>query len=205
MKKFTSLAALLVAAFSMVASPSGAHARVVVTESVKYYNITGKDGLDVSKAMLSGGERNINLRHAIASTTTRISIDDVKAGIVNGRCKVTNVTVNLDIVYLFPQWPQKSNASRNVRRAWDPFYAELEKHEHHHGAIAKDFARKIEKAMLNMSGVPALGCRDYIAKASHRFRSITAQLKQKQLAFDARENHKSSRITRLQIALLKAK
>lgn len=205
MKKLAAVAACAFLAVSAAMFTNDAQAKVAVKESVKYYKITGKDGLDVSKAMLSGGARNIKLQHAIASTTTRISIDNVKAGIVNGRCRVTSVTVSLDIVYLFPQWPTKSRASRNVRRAWDPFYAELQKHERHHGQIAKDFAGKIEQAMLEMSGIPAFGCQDYIAKASYKFRSITYQLKQKQLAFDARENHNSSRITQLQIALLKAK
>jgi predicted secreted Zn-dependent protease len=184
--------------------PAAASAKIVVKESVKYYSVKGRDGLEVSKAMLAGGSRNINMHHAIAATSTRFSLSDAEVGIKNGRCVVNDVKVTLDIVYLYPKWSMKASAGRNVRKAWDTFYAELLKHEQTHGKIAKAAAARIEKELKSLSGTVALGCKDFGKFADRRFNKIAAELKQQQLAFDARENRDSSKITKLQIALLKA-
>jgi predicted secreted Zn-dependent protease len=187
-----------------VLAPSAAVAKVVVKEKVKYYPVKGRDGIEVSKAMLVGGARNINMRHAIAATTTRFSISDAEVVVRDGRCVVQDVKVTLDIAYLYPKWSTMKQASPKVRKAWDAFYAELVKHERTHGEIAKKAAARIERELKKLSGTVALGCRDFGKSADQRFERISNELKQQQLAFDARENKGSSRITKLQVALLKA-
>lgn len=182
-----------------------AAAEVNVTESTRYYAISGRDGLEVSKAMLSGGARNISLRHAIAATSTRFQIGNADVGIVKGRCVVRDITVRLQIEYLYPQWATKDGASPAVRRAWDRFYVELVKHEKTHGRYAKEAAALLEREIKKVRGDAATGCSDFPAKADRRFDELTRQLKAKQLAFDARENRKSSKISKLQIALLRAR
>jgi predicted secreted Zn-dependent protease len=184
--------------------PATASAKVVVKETVKYYPVKGRDGLEVSKAMLVGGSRNINMHHAIAATSTRFSLSDAQVGVKNGRCVVNDVKVTLDIVYLYPKWSMKDAAGRKVRKAWDTFYAELLKHEQTHGKIAKAAAARIEKELKSLSGTVALGCKDFGKFADRRFNKIADELKKQQLAFDARENRDSSKITKLQIALLKS-
>ncbi len=185
-------------------APSDASAKVVVKESVKYYPVKGRNGIEVSKAMLVGGARNINMRHAIAATTTRFSISDAKVGVKNGRCVVEDVKVTLKIEYLYPKWSSVNQAKPGVRKAWNAFYAELLKHERTHGAIAKKAAARMEKELKSLSGTVALGCSDFGRFADQRFERISEDLRRQQIAFDARENKGSSRITKLQVSLLKA-
>jgi predicted secreted Zn-dependent protease len=184
--------------------PAQASAKVVVSEKTKYYAVKGRDGLEVSKAMLVGGSRNINMHHAIAATSTRFAISDAEVGVRNGRCVVNNVKVTLDIVYLYPKWSMKNTASPKVRKAWDRFYAELLVHEQTHGRYAKAAAARIEKELKSLSGTVALGCRDFGKFADRRFNKIADDLKKQQQAFDVKENRDASKITKLQIALLKA-
>ena len=47
--------------------------------------------------------------------------------------------------------------------------------------------------------------RSAAAFKNQRFRRIAEELKREQLAFDARENRRQSRISKLQVALLKAR
>jgi predicted secreted Zn-dependent protease len=187
-----------------VLAPAGASAKVVISEKVTYYPVKGRDGLEVSKAMLVGGSRNINMHHAIAATSTRFAISDAEIGVKNGRCVVNSVKVTLDIVYLYPKWSMKSAASPKVRKAWDRFYAELLVHEQTHGKYAKAAAARIEKELKSLSGTVALGCRDFGKFADRRFNKIADDLKKQQQAFDVKENRDSSKITKLQVALLKA-
>jgi predicted secreted Zn-dependent protease len=198
----------LVAALALAAAilfPALAVAKVKVSESTRYYQVHGSDGFEVSKAMLSSGQRNINMRHAIAATSTKFSLGEAQVGVRNGRCVVEDVEVNLEIEYLYPKWASKNTASPSVRRAWDSFYAELLKHERTHGEIAKKAAKRMERELKKLSGTVALGCRDFGQFADQRFRRIAEELKREQLAFDARENRRQSRISKLQVALLKSR
>jgi predicted secreted Zn-dependent protease len=197
------LAVLAVSASIML--PAVASAEIIIRESTRYYQVHGSDGFEVSRAMLSGGSRNINMRHAIAATSTKFSLGEADIGVKNGRCVVEDVEVRLEIEYLYPKWASKASASSSVRRTWDNFYAELLKHEQMHGKIAKKAASRMEKELKKLSGTVALGCRDFGRSADRRFQRIAEELKREQLAFDARENRRESRISKLQVALLKAK
>jgi predicted secreted Zn-dependent protease len=180
-------------------------ARIVVTENVSYYSIKGLNGTDLGRSMLRGGARTINLRHAIAATVTSFDFTDPKLAIEHGRCVVKNVTVHLKITYQFPKWSGRRHASGKLRHNWDAFYAALVRHEHTHGQIAKKFAKKIEREMLNLSGTVVFGCRDFGAFSKMRFSALSRQLKQLQLAFDRREDRPTSHISRLQAALLRSR
>jgi len=195
------MAALLLS----LATALPAVADVKISESTGYYQIRGRDGLEVSKAMLSGGARNISLRHAIAATSTRFQIGNADFAVVKGKCVIRDITVRLEIQYLYPQWATKNAASPAVRKAWDQFYVELIKHEKTHGRYAKEAVAQIERELKKIRANASAGCSDFPAKADRRFDELTNRLKAKQLAFDARENKKSSRISKLLIALLKAR
>jgi len=77
-------------------------------------------------------------------------------------------------------------------------------HEQTHGKYAKAAAARIEKELKSLSGPVALGCRDFGKFADKRFNKIADDLKKQQQAFDVKENRDSSKITKLQVALLKA-
>lgn len=188
-----------------IAGAERADAEIVVVEKVSHYEVTGANGLDLGRAMLKGGAEAINLRRAVAATATKFDFVDPVIDIENGRCVVKDITVRLTIEYQFPRWNGRARASAGVRRAWDAFNAELVRHEKTHGQIARDFARRIEKELLRLSGTVMFGCQDFGTLSNLRFAALANQLRQKQLAFDRQEERSTSKISRLQLVLLKAK
>lgn len=179
-----------------------ASAEIVVTEKVNHYAVSGVSGRDLGRSMLRGGARTINLRHAIAATTTRFDFTDPVLAVERGRCVVKAITVRLSIEYQLPKWTGRHKANARLRRSWDAFYAELVRHEQTHGRIAREFARRIERELLRLSGTQAFGCSDFGAFSEARFAALSAELRRQQLAFDRRENQSNSTISRLQLALL---
>ena len=181
------------------------HAEVKVTESTKYYSVNGRTGLDLGKAMLVGGGKTIRLRHAIAATATKFNVSDPVMVVENGRCKIKKLTVNLGLTYYYPKWSGRSKASPAVRKSWDAFYQELVRHEKTHGKIARDYANKLENELLRTSGTALVRCADFSAVASFRVRNLANELKRKQADFDRREGLSSSRISKLQVQLIKTR
>ncbi|MCB1457390.1 MAG: DUF922 domain-containing protein [Nitratireductor sp.] len=194
----------MVAAGNLVIGTS-AHAEVKVTESTKYYSVNGRTGLELGKAMLVGGGKTIRLRHAIAATATKFNVTDPELVVENGRCKIRKLRVNLGLTYYYPKWSGRSKASPSVRKAWDVFYQELVKHEKTHGKIAIEYANRLEKELLRTSGTVLARCADFTAVASFRVRSLANELKRKQADFDRREGLSSSRISKLQVQLIKTR
>lgn len=179
-----------------------ANADVVVKEETRFYPITGNNGRELSREMLRGGGQQINLRHAIAATATRFDVGEADIGVEGGRCVVKDVTVTLHITYLYPKWESRGRASKQLRAAWDRFYAELQRHERTHGRIAQEGAAELEKELKRTSGTVLFGCNDFGRFSMLRINALVHRLKQRQLAFDRRENLRTSRITQLQVALI---
>jgi predicted secreted Zn-dependent protease len=197
---FTLFALGLLAGFA--ANP--VQAKVIVKETTKYYTIKGKNGVELAEAILDGGRRNIKLRHAIAATSTSYEIGDAEIEIDNRRCRVKKIDVIVEINYLFPKWQANADATPKLRAAWKKFYQELVRHEKTHGKIAKDGARQLERELERISGTVALGCRDFGAFSEMRLNAIGRLLKNRQDAFDMREDFVTSRISRLQATLIDA-
>lgn len=195
----TRLLALLFVLF-----PASAHAKVLVSESTKFYNVKGTNGLELSRQMLRGGRQNISLRHAIAATATNYSIADADVTLKGGKCVVSNVNVRLQITYYYPKWVASGRTSAAVRRNWQRFYRELLKHEGTHGAIAKQGAKQIEQKILAIKAAPFMGCADFRRKAMAAFRTETNRIRLRQNAFDRKEGSRNSRISQLQLALMRS-
>lgn len=195
---------LILIAAVLAISPGVAAAKVIVTEKTKYYNVKGNNGFELSRQMLKGGRQNISLRHAIAATATNYSLSNADVTLKNGKCVVSNVSVKLEITYLYPKWVSQGGTSSTVRRNWQRFYAELLKHEGTHGAIAKQGARQVEQKIMQVKATPFRGCSDFRRKALTAFKTTTNVIRRRQMAFDRKEGNPKSRISQLQVALIKS-
>jgi predicted secreted Zn-dependent protease len=196
------VAAILVCV--MMPWPAPASADVIVREQTKYFPVDGSNGFELSRSMLDGGRKRINMRHAIAATESSYSIGEADIAIKRGRCVVESIDVRVDLTYHFPRWTRQSQASAKLRRAWDQFYVELVRHEKQHGAIAKQGAAELERLLKRTSGTVAFGCNDFGAFAAMRLEAAARRIEQRQRAFDRRENFSSSKISRLQVRLFDA-
>jgi predicted secreted Zn-dependent protease len=202
---FRFVAVVLFSAVVMFQGLPEAQAKIVIREKITYYPVRGRTGIDLGRAMVKSGPKAVHMRHAIAATATKFDFTDAKLAVENGRCVVKDVTVKLTLTYYYPKWHRQSGTSTGLRRAWKAFYGELVRHEKTHGRIAKKYASRLEKELKNMSGTVAFGCRDFGRWSLMRMKAMAAQLKIEQAAFDTREDSKSSKITRLQVVLLKSK
>jgi len=181
-----------------------ANARVIVKESTKYYSVKGRNGQQIYRSIGLRSKRGSGIQHAIATTTSTISVDNVRTKIRGRRCVVVSADVRLKLVYRYPRWRARG-ASRQVRRAWERFYAHAVRHEKQHGAISKKYAKRMHRELLRTTGRVSRNCSDFSRKASSKFQRLAKRLDREQLRFDRREARSFSRNTRLQRALFVAR
>jgi len=207
--KLNSLLCLLtfmIAAFgSSLVLTSQAEARVIVKERIKYYTVSGKNGVALAKSILKRGPKLTKAEHAIATTSIKLDVKNIKPGIRGRKCVIKSVNVHLNLTYKYPRWKNKKGASRNVQKVWAKFLKQVEKHEKTHGKIAKAFARDVDKQFKRLSGRLSRGCKDFGRGAKRKFDSLARAHQRKQANFDRRESRLLSRTTRLQTALVKAR
>ncbi len=191
-------------AFLLLSSQS-ANSKVIVKEKTRYYFIKGKSGSELAKSMLTEGPKKIKLRDAIAGMLPEIDFKNVVGKFKNGRCVVESITVTLDITYIYPKWRSKKGASRQLRLIWKQLYAELVKHEKKHAQIARDAAKRLEHAIKQSSGTKFFKCNDFVGSLTMRMFSVVNQMNSRHAAFDRRDGLRSSRVVKLQSALINAK
>ena len=180
------------------------HARVITTERTKTYPVGGKTGKEIARAIVATKLRASNTAHAIAITETRLDIINLRTAIRGGRCVVTNVDVKLDLIYTLPRWRDRERASPAVRKAWDRFVGKVERHELKHGAISKQFARRLNAAIRRSTGKTANKCRNFGARQAQKLEQLTQTYMRKHQQFDRREGRSGARVRRLQQALIAA-
>lgn len=198
------LSVAIFGAFAVFASPVPGYAKVIVTQETTYYNVRGKSGLDLSREMLRGGRRNISLRHAVAATAARYKVEGGRVTIVDGKCVVKDVSVRLELTYYYPKWSSRGRTTNAVRQAWKAFYAELVRHEETHGRIARQGAAQMKEELLKLTSDARFRCFNFRQRADQVFNRVSRQIKQRQLAFDRKEGRTTSKISRLQVALMEA-
>jgi len=181
-----------------------AHARVIVKESTKYYSIKGRTGVEIYRSIGLRSQRGAGVQHAIATTTSSISIKNVKTKIRRSRCVVVSADVRLNLVYRYPRWNRRG-ASPKVRKAWKAFYAHAVRHEETHGAIAKKYANRIHRELLRTTGRVSRQCTDFGRNAERKLKRLASRLDREQRRFDRREARSFSRNVRLQRALYTAR
>ena len=190
---------------TLLATYGLAEGKIIVRERTEFYAVTGSSGEELARSMLSGARGPINMRHAIAATEAAYTVGDANIVVRRGRCVVESVEVVLDLTYYLPRWADKGRGSSNLRARWKSFYAELVRHEKQHGRIAREGAAELERALLSISGTTAFDCNDFGAFSTLRLNWLSNRIRQRQLAFDRRENLRSSRISQLQSALIRAR
>lgn len=190
--------AIIMAAFALVLPSLRAEAKVRFTERTKYYTVSGTSGAKVARSMLRKGPRSTRGGHAIATTQTRVRVRNLKSAVQGRRCVVKSVDVQVDIVYLFPRWTSARKAPPKVRKAWESFYKQIERHEFVHGRISRDFGRDLEKKLLNLNGRVSKKCADFGQRQAKRINQLRTEYIKRQARFDRRESRASARVRRLQ-------
>ena len=181
------------------------NARVIVKEQTKFYNVYAKDGKQLHRKLGRRGPWRMRRKHAIASTTRSYDIRNVKFAVRGKQCIVTNVDVHMSLTYYYPKWINKKKGSKKLQKLWAKFSKELTRHERTHGKFFKESMRLVEREILGAKEKVSTNCSAMDRNLDKRLKNVNAKGEAKHTAFDKREKRSSSKIRKLEKAIVKTK
>lgn len=119
----------------------------VIKKTYSYFDISGLTGAELERELSKYGPMldETGVRHP-GATKIRLggSVDYQKTG---GKCRVLDATVTLETHLTLPRWINRSKADRDTVLIWDTLSSDIKRHEERHAEIARQHARKLEKAL----------------------------------------------------------
>lgn len=165
---------------ALVPSPSG------VRETRKYerYVIHGGSVEQLAAQMQALGPHDADeIAPALTRSDRRVSLEF--RGDARG-CRISDVTVALDVTIILPVWDVPRDASAALRAEWDRFLGALERHELGHRAIALAGAQKLDQTLERIHGH---SCDELHAAAEYASRDEAAATRDAQIAYDKSTDH----------------
>jgi predicted secreted Zn-dependent protease len=165
---------------ALVPSPVGVHE----TRRYERYVIHGGSTEALAAQMQALGPHDAD---EIAPALTR---SDRKASLEyrsDGRsCRISDVTVALDVTIILPVWDIPRDASAALRAEWERFLGALERHELGHRAIALAGAEQLAQALERIHG---RSCDQLHTAAEYASRDEAAATRAQQIAYDDSTSH----------------
>lgn len=158
-------------------------ADVTITERIQPYRVSGNTIQDVVKSMKRNGPvSELHGRRALglADYWYRTNVKTKKA---DGLCRVTGVSVSMQVYLKWPELSRSSRLSSRDQRRWRQIRLMIERHERHHGRLYRQFAHELQRALARMK--PRRDC--------GQFRKIEKQLKDRYEELNARRNRNYDR------------
>lgn len=170
--------ALLLAFYAVPASFAG----VKVTEKTYTYRVSGSSIQAAVKTMTRRGPMTDHGRRAagLADFRYRTSVKTKKS---NGFCRVTDVTVTINIFYKIPKHSNPSKMSSRDRRRWRSVVSMIDRHERQHGRYYRQFATQLHNALRRMKPQRSCG----------KFRTIERGLRKKYEGYNKSRNRRYDR------------
>lgn len=122
-------------------------AETVITKSFAYFPVRGDTAADLDAALMRGGPlvKGTGARHPGA---TEMKFGGSVTYAENPeRCAVDSARITLDTRIILPRWTQRNRADRDLALIWDTLAGDIKRHEERHAEIARQYARKLEKAV----------------------------------------------------------
>ncbi len=156
------------------------------SESVKHYDVRGRTLEEVrAEIFLSGPSDETDGQRFAGWTAWSIHWQyDLRTG--RDGCRIQNVTTDTQITYTLPRWVDEAQASPDVQQAWRRFDTALVEHEKGHGQLARELARRIEKAMAALP--PQASC-DGLEVEARALGTRMIVTDDRQAAYDRRTMH----------------
>jgi predicted secreted Zn-dependent protease len=120
------------------------------SKTYSYFSVGGVtlDEIETELARRGPQVKSTGQRHPGATQmefTTRLGYAETPKS-----CKIAKATVSLKAKVILPRWRRPSRAEADVRLVWDTLESDIRRHEETHVVIAKDYARKLEQALLRI-------------------------------------------------------
>ena len=157
-----------------------------VRETLKYerYVIHGSSTQVLAAQMQALGPHDSDeIAPALTRSDRRVSLEYRNDG---QGCRISDVTVALDVTIILPVWDIPHDASPALRAEWDRFLGALERHELGHRAIALDGAQRLAQTLERMRG---RSCTDLRTAAEYASRDEAAATRAAQVAYDDSTSH----------------
>lgn len=193
--------ALAFATAACVALPAGAAlAKTEVTVKTKYYDVSGKSGVALIKAMDKKGPRHGFMTRAIAQTSYTVGWEFTWAR--EGKsCRLADAGGSLEMTYTYPK--VGGDIDPALAKRWMRFMAGVKKHEEQHGRLAREMVATAERSLKGVRFAGDPKCNRAQAEAKRRIATVYAKYEARQIAFDKREHSEGGNVEHLLYGLMK--
>jgi predicted secreted Zn-dependent protease len=150
----------------------------------EYYSISGTTGIELLNEMSAKGPQGYSgyTRHEYSY--------DYGTRMINGRCRVSRMSMDMDITYTMPRWENESSANTELQGRWNDWYRLLEQHEYGHSAFAESGYNDILSEWRRIGGSD--NCQDIRSQVEQVYNSIRARVNQQNAEYDQLTNHGQS-------------
>lgn len=193
--------ALAFATAACVALPAGgALAQAKVSITTKYYDVAGRSGVALIKAMDKKGPRHGFMTRAIAQTSYTVGWEFTWSR--EGKsCRLAEADGTLDMTYTYPNAGE--GIDPGLQKRWKRFMAGVRKHEEQHGRLAREMVAVAERSVKNVKFGQDPRCNRAQAEAKRRIATVYAKYEARQIAFDKREHSEGGNVEHLLYGLMK--
>ncbi|MCL6708091.1 DUF922 domain-containing protein [Pseudomonas sp. R2.Fl] len=131
-------------------------AETIVHKRTTYFSIGGTTAEELDHELSRRGPltQSTGSRHPGA---TQIKFDGELTYVdKGGRCRIGKAKVIVDTHLILPRWKNRRKANQELGMVWDALSSDIKRHEERHAEIARQHARRLEKAL---KALPAMsGC-----------------------------------------------
>ena len=161
---------------------------LIIQEDKNYYNVNGTNEFQIYNEIynctiaLYGQDYG-----ADAITENTLNYDFKYDTVKNQVCRIRNIAVGVHISYLLPKWVYLPEATGPLVDIWNTYFERLQKHEEHHGVIAKEYSNKLNLYLQELSSSKT--CVSSIEVINNKFDSIIEELNAAQAKYDLEVDH----------------
>lgn len=177
---------ILGAVFLLCVIPAQASAEPVITKTYSYFKIAGRDADDLDRELDRHGPMTRNTGHRHPGATEIKFGGDVTYVEKGSRCSVGGTRVTLRTHMILPRWSNRNRAAADLGFIWDTLSMDIKRHEERHAEIARNNARQLERALLNLR--PQKSCEALEKLVAETTKSLLEAHDQQQARFDRIES-----------------
>jgi predicted secreted Zn-dependent protease len=146
------------------------------------YSFTAGTVNEVQRALYAlGPALDETGEHAIAATTYQLWVV-WQAAQAAGTCRLASATVNVDLLFTYPEWEPAAFTDTSLFDEWDRFMAHVVDHEEQHAAVVNECALELMDQLAALP--PTAHCYDLDATINQMVDALYQTCEARQAAFD---------------------
>ena len=168
---------------------------VKITQSTKYYTITGKTAAEFAHSMSRRGPYSRQHRRRAWATAGRDLSFQLVRQKTSKSCRSRGAKVRMKITYTYPKLRGEKRLSSRQRKKWRRMIGLLRKHEQRHGSYYKQLANETYRALKKLK--PARTCRQLEQQALKVVKKLAERDSRRNDRFDRNDRANYRAMSRL--------